>query len=151
MPVRPCSRQQASFPQVGLPPTVDELIPCNHPARFVAAFVEEVDRGSWAGMEVAVEGDPLGVPSYDRRALLCVWLYGFMSGVRSSRKLEAACRDQMPSLWLTGWQHGSPRPTGSTLPAHGAHRCEGGAGGQAVDGTKIAGQAAKAQTYPTCR
>ena len=28
-----------------------------------------------------------------------------MSGIRSSRKLESACRDQIPYLWLTGWQH----------------------------------------------
>ena len=36
---------------------------------------------------------------------MSVWLYGFMTGVRSCRKLEAACRDQIPYLWLTGWQH----------------------------------------------
>ena len=34
-----------------------------------------------------------------------MWLYGFMTNVRSCRKLEAACRDQIPYLWLTGWQH----------------------------------------------
>ena len=28
-----------------------------------------------------------------------------MTGVRSCRKLETACRDQIPYLWLTGWQH----------------------------------------------
>ncbi len=33
------------------------------------------------------------------------WAYGFMTGVRSSRKLEAGCRDQIPYLWLTGWQY----------------------------------------------
>lgn len=31
--------------------------------------------------------------------------YGFMTGERSSRKLEAACRDQVSYLWLAGWQH----------------------------------------------
>ena len=34
-----------------------------------------------------------------------MWLYGFMTNVRSCRKLEAACRDQIPYLWLTGWHH----------------------------------------------
>ena len=52
-----------------------------------------------------IEGDLMGAPAYHPRALLSVWLYGFMTGVRSCRKLEAACRDQIPYLWLTGWQH----------------------------------------------
>src|SRR5690606_38668414 len=42
---------------------------------------------------------------------LGVWLCGLMTGVRSSRGLEAACRDQVPYLWLTGWQ----RPDRHTL------------------------------------
>ena len=28
-----------------------------------------------------------------------------MTGIRSCRKLEAACRDQISFLWFTGWQH----------------------------------------------
>ncbi len=55
--------------------------------------------------EAEPEGEPLGAPAYHPRALLSVWLHGFMTGIRSSRKLEAACRDQMSYLWLTGWQH----------------------------------------------
>ena len=43
--------------------------------------------------------------------LLGVWLWGFMSGTRSSRKLEQACWDQLPYRWLTGW----PRPDHHTL------------------------------------
>ena len=96
-----------SNPRTGLAvaPTLDELVPEDHPVRFVAAFVDGLDRGEWEEMGVCLDGDPLGAPAYHPRALLSVWVYGFMTGVRSTRKLEAACRDQIPYLWLTGWQH----------------------------------------------
>ncbi|MDE2778465.1 MAG: IS1182 family transposase [Chloroflexota bacterium] len=101
MPLRDMDREQMWL----LPPTLDELLPPDHPARFVAEFVDALDRQDWAEMGVDPEGDPLGAPAYHPRALLSVWLYGFMTNVRSCRKLEAACRDQIPFLWLTGWQH----------------------------------------------
>ena len=88
-----------------MPPSLDELLPLDHPARFVAEFVDALDREEWKELGVKIEGDPLGAPAYHPRALLSIWLYGFMTGIRSSRKLEAACRDQIPYLWLTGWQH----------------------------------------------
>ena len=101
MPLRPMGREQMWM----LPPTLDELLPTDHPVRFVGEFVDGLEREEWAELGVAIEGDPMGAPAYHPRALLGVWLYGFMTGVRSSRKLEAACRDQVPYLWLTGWQH----------------------------------------------
>ena len=101
MPLRPMGREQMWM----LPPTLDELLALDHPARFVAEFVDALDRDAWAELGVEIEGEVLGAPAYHPRALLSVWLYGFMTGVRSSRKLEAACRDQIPYLWLTGWQH----------------------------------------------
>ncbi len=101
MPLREMPREQAWL----LPPSLDELLPLDHPARFVAEFVDALDRGDWRELDVEIEGDPMGAPSYHPRALLSIWLYGFMTGIRSSRKLEAACRDQIPYLWLTGWQH----------------------------------------------
>ena len=101
MPLRDMGREQMWM----LPPTLDELLPLNHPARFVGEFVGALDRGGWAELGVDIDGDVLGAPAYHPRALLSVWLYGFMTGVRSRRKLEAACRDQIPYLWLTGWQH----------------------------------------------
>ena len=67
--------------------------------------MDALDREGWAELGVEIDGDPMGAPAYHPRALLSVWLYGFMTGVRSCRKLEAACRDQIPYLWLTGWQH----------------------------------------------
>ena len=101
MPLRPMGREQMWM----LPPTLDELLPLDHPARFVAEFVDALDRDAWAELGVDIEGDSMGAPAYHPRALLSVWLYGFMTGVRSCRKLDAACRDQIPYLWLTGWQH----------------------------------------------
>ena len=101
MPLRDMDREQIWL----LPPSLDELLPLDHPARFVAEFVDGLDREGWAEMGVEIEGDPLGAPAYHPRAVLCVWLYGFMTGLRSCRKLEVACRDQIPYLWLTGWQH----------------------------------------------
>lgn len=157
MPIRPVCRERTWL----FPPSLEELIPVDHPARFVAAFVDGLDRAAWCGMDIAVDGDPLGAPAYDPRGLLCVWLYGFMTGTRSSRKLEAGCRDQMPYLWLTGWEH----PDHNTLwRFYQAHRQQlrqllkrtvktavrmglVDLAVQAVDGTKVVGNAAKARTY----
>ena len=101
MPLRPVSRDQGWL----LPTTLEELLPQDHPARFIAAFVEGLDRTRWVEMEIDLDGDPLGAPAYHPRLLLSVWLYGFMTSIRSCRKLETACRDQISFLWLTGWQH----------------------------------------------
>ncbi len=107
MPVRPFSRERAWL----LPPSLDDALAEDHPARFVAAFVDAIDTETWLKMGVALSGDPAGAPAYDARALLGAWALGFMSGIRTSRTLEAACCDQIPYLWLTGFQ----RPDHNTL------------------------------------
>src|SRR3989304_8204676 len=101
MPLRPLNREQAWL----LPPTLGEWIPNDHPARFVAEFVDALDHTAWVELGIGLDGEPLGAPAYHPRALLSVWIHGFMTGIRSSRKLDAACRDQVSYLWLTGWQH----------------------------------------------
>ena len=107
MPLRPLDREQAWL----LPPSLNELLPEEHPARFVAAFVDGLSTTTLAELEIDKAGEPLGAPAYHPCALLSVWLYGFMTGVRSCRRLEAACHDQIPLLWLTGCQ----RPDHNTL------------------------------------
>jgi transposase len=157
MPVRPLRREQDFL----LPPRVEELISADHPVRFLDAFVDGLDAKGWAELGVSQRGEALGAPAYHPRLLLSVWLYGFMSGVRSSRKLETACREQLPYLWLTGLQ----TPDHNTLwRFYVAHRQAmrgllkrtvrtAVASGlldlalQAVDGSKLAGNAAKDRTY----
>ena len=157
MPLRPLNREQVWL----LPPTLGELIPNDHPARFVAEFVDTLDREAWVELGIGIDGELLGAPAYHPRALLSVWLHGFLTGIRSSRKLEAACRDQVPYLWLTGWQY----PNHNTLwRFYQAHRDAMrkllkytvataieldliDLAVQAVDGTKIAANAAGDRTY----
>ena len=107
MPVRSCSRDN----QWLLPPRLDDWVPLGHPARFVAAFVDELDYATWASLMIARSGEKEGAPAYNPVLLLSVWLYGFMTKVRSSRRLEAACREQLAFIWLTGNQ----KPDHNTL------------------------------------
>ncbi len=156
MPSRPFSRETTFL----FPPTLEELVPVDHPARYVATFVDQLGRAGWCELGIAPEGEARGAPGYAPAALLGAWLYGFMPGVRSSRGLEAACRDRIPYLWLTGWQ----RPDHNTLwRFYREHRAgmrallkrtvrvavETGLvdlAVQAVDGTRVAGSAARERT-----
>jgi transposase len=157
MPLRAISREQGWL----LPPSMDELVGADHPARFVAAFVDELDGAVLRGLGVPVTGAALGAPAYPPRLLLSVWLYGFLRGVRSSRKLEVACQEHLPFLWLSGGSH----PDHNTLwRFYQAHRQQMrlllkrtvrtavklglvDLALQAVDGTKVQGNAAKDRTY----
>ena len=66
MPLREMNREQMWL----FPPALEELLLLDHPARFVAEFVDALDRKSWAELEMQIDGDPLGAPSYHPRALV---------------------------------------------------------------------------------
>lgn len=73
------------------------------PARFIRAFVDSLDLEELAGPEWGkATGDTNGRPHYAFDLLLKVWLYGYVYNIRSSRKLERACRQLMPLVWLAG-------------------------------------------------
>ncbi len=82
-----------------LPPSVDEWVPADHPARFVRDFVDALDLEAM-GIDVPEGRD--GRPAYAADLLLKVWLYGYYSKIRSTRRLERACYDSMAMIWLTG-------------------------------------------------
>ena len=156
MPLRPWTRDRDDV----LPPNLEDWVEPDHPVRFVAAFVDELSADEWDALGIAPGGHPGGAPAYDPAVLLAAWLYGFMTGVRSCRKLAVACAEQIPLLWLTGGQ----RPDHNTLwRFYQRHRgsmhvlfkrtvATAARSGlvvwaiQAVDGTKIGGNAAKDRT-----
>ena len=84
-----------------IPPSLDDWLDKDHLARFVAELVDEVlDLSSF----LASYKEPRGYPPYDPRLMLKVLLYGYVTGVRSSRALERACRDVVAFRWLAANQ-----------------------------------------------
>ena len=68
-----------------LPPSLDEWLPAEHLARFIAELVDEhldLSRIHFAYTEGR------GGPPYDPRLMVRIVLYGYTIGVRSSRVIE---------------------------------------------------------------
>jgi transposase len=85
------------------PRALEEWVKPDDPARFIRTFVDSLDLREIAGEEWAeATKDTNGRPHYAFDLLLKVWLYGYVYNIRSSRKLERACRQLMPLVWLAG-------------------------------------------------
>jgi transposase len=84
-----------------LPPSLDDWLPADHMARFVAELVDEhLD----LSRILASYTEGKGAPPYDPRLMVRLLIYGYTVGVRSSRKLEAACVDVVAFRWLAAGQ-----------------------------------------------
>lgn len=91
---------RADYKQVFiLPPCIEDWVGPDHPARFVRDFVDLVDLEE---LGFRVPTGETGRPPYATELLLSVWLYGYLNRIRSSRKLEKACLENMGLIWLTG-------------------------------------------------
>src|SRR5688572_1240931 len=93
---RPIDRQTGFL----LPPSVDEWLPEKHLARFVVEVIDGLDlramRGSYRGS---------GSASYPPSLLLGILVYGYATGVFSSRKLEQASYDSVAFRFIAANQH----------------------------------------------
>ena len=80
-----------------LPPSLDELIASGHPVRIVNQVLDKIDI------------DPLlkkykggGSSSFHPRMLLKVLVYSYINNTYSSRKIEAALKENIHYMWLSG-------------------------------------------------
>jgi transposase len=83
-----------------MPPSVDEWLPERHLARFIVEVVEGLDL---RGMSGSYRGS--GSASYHPTVLLAILVYGYATGVFSSRKLERATYDSVAFRFIAGNEH----------------------------------------------
>ena len=87
-------RQRILFPE-----SVDEYIPAVSPVRAYDAIIDAMELET---MGFKVEPHKVGCPQYDPNAMLKLLVYGYSYGVRSSRKLERECHNNISFIWLMG-------------------------------------------------
>ena len=81
------------------PPSVLDFVPPEHPAHFVRELVRnELDLA--AIVEKYPEGR--GQPPYHPALMTSLLLYSYCRGLHSSRKIEAACRERVDFMAVTG-------------------------------------------------
>jgi transposase len=83
-----------------MPPSVDEWLPQRHLARFIVEVVEGLDLRAISG---SYRGS--GSASYHPSVLLSILIYGYATGVFSSRRLERATYDSVAFRFIAGNEH----------------------------------------------
>jgi transposase len=83
-----------------LPPSVDDWLPEKHLTRFVVELIDGLDVSAMSGV---YRGS--GSASYHPRLLLGILVYGYATGVFSSRKLERATYDSVAFRFIAANDH----------------------------------------------
>ena len=78
--------------------SIDDMIDPEAEVRIIDAFVESLDLGK-LGFEKSVAATE-GRPRYNPKALLKLYIYGNRNTIRSSRKLQQACKVNIEVIWL---------------------------------------------------
>jgi len=87
---KPFQPEQVRFITVSLPD--------DHVVKFVLDMVNRVDLSAI----YARYGDGAGAPPFSPHMMVAVWILGYLSGIRSSRKLERACIESIAFRYLVG-------------------------------------------------
>lgn len=80
--------------------TIDDVLPSDHLARFIVNIVAILDLSAIYGQYGPVGGEP-----YAPEVLLGLLLYGYVTGVFSSRKVEKATYENIPFRFIAGGMH----------------------------------------------
>ena len=78
--------------------SLEDMIAKDHPVRFLEAFVEKLELDK-LGFSVATAKTE-GRPAFESKIFLKLYFYGYINGIRSSRKLERECARNIELQWL---------------------------------------------------
>ncbi len=82
------------------PDRLEDWVGADNPVRVIDVFVDELDLGG-LGFS-SVDPKATGRPSYHPSVLLKLYIYGYLSRVQSSRRLEREAGRNVEVMWLTG-------------------------------------------------
>ena len=93
---RPCDRDTPYL----LPPSLDDWLPKDHLARFVADIVDQLDLSALIGRYRGA-----GSAAYPPAMLLALLIFGYATGTYSSRRIEQATYDSLAFRYLAANTH----------------------------------------------
>ena len=79
-----------------IPTTLGDCVPQDHPVRLFEEILSSLNWSAWERWYCQVAGQPAIPP----RVVAGAILYGLSQGLRSSRRLEWACKNAVDFMWL---------------------------------------------------
>lgn len=98
------------------PPNLSDLIDEKHPVRIISGIIDGLDIKS-----LIKTYKPGGTSCYHPKMLLKVLIYGYLSNIYSSRKMEQALKENIHFMWLSAMS----RPDHNTLNRFRSDRLKG--------------------------
>jgi transposase len=96
---RTCDLEQVFL----LPPSLQDWLPEDHLARFIADVTDQLDLSEI--LAVYARKDGRGMAAYHPAMMVRMLLYGYCRGVVSSRKIERATHEDVAFRYLAADQH----------------------------------------------
>ena len=93
IPFKSYSPKQAML----LPPSLEEMVPVNHPVRVVDRVIDQIDIHPLIS---TYKGG--GSSGYHPRMLLKVLVYAYLRNIYSSRQMEDSLKENIYFMWLSG-------------------------------------------------
>lgn len=82
-----------------IPQSIEDFVPEDSPVRAYDEFIESLD---FQKLGIDIDPDKVGNPEYDPRAMLKLLIFSYSYGIKSSRRIERECHNNMCYIWLTG-------------------------------------------------